>query len=101
MSLLIAALLLASPAAPLPQEGATTDASGTVTVAPKKAKKVCRPVTRPGSHIDQTICRTPEEWAASDGADAGVGTETMPGNRATTGAQWLYRGPMDRRPPGP
>lgn len=99
--LLMVAMILASPAGSLPQEGAATATGGAVTTAPKKAKKICHSVTKPGSHIAETVCRTAAEWDDPDAADAGAGTETMPGNRATTGAQWLYRGPMDRRPPGP
>lgn len=95
MPILLAALLLVAPPAV-----AADDTSGSVP-APKKVKKVCRTVTRPGSHIDQTVCRTPEEWNSQTAGDDTGSLPVMPGDRVATGRALGFRGPMDTRPPGP
>jgi len=85
MSMLLVALLFTTPAASTPQDAAPTTESGTPAAKPKKAKKICHTVDKPGSHIPATICRTQAEWDNQPSPqDMGMGVD-IPGNRATTG----------------
>lgn len=84
MLLHLVALLLVLPmpdgapgVAPRPDEGKPA-------TRPKE-KKICHSVTRSGSRIAETICRTQAEWDSQPSAqDMGEGVD-IPGNRATTG----------------
>lgn len=85
MSMLLAVALLTAPAADVPQDVAPPTESGTAAAKPKKAKKICHTVDKPGSHIPATVCRTQEEWDNQPSPqDMGSGVD-IPGNRASTG----------------
>jgi len=77
----LVALLLVSPV----PDGAPAPRPDDAKPAKPKEKKICHSVTRSGSRIAETICRTQAEWDSQPSAqDMGEGVD-IPGNRATTG----------------
>lgn len=68
MSLALALMLSAAAADPAPAP-ATGDATTTQTAKPEKPKRICKSIKMTGSALGRRICKTEEQWAASESAN--------------------------------
>lgn len=83
-----AALFTADAATAQSAEPTVATPSTTVVTAPAakpKEKKVCRERTRPGSHLTNKVCRTPEQWADMQEQLDSEAEYGIPGNRVASG----------------
>lgn len=82
-SLCLASASLALTGAAAAQTPATTSTEATP-VKPKKPKRVCRERGRPGSHLSNVVCKTPDEWAALQQDFDDQDEFGIPGSKVTT-----------------
>jgi hypothetical protein len=63
----------------------------------KKPQRVCRERSRPGSHLSNVVCKTPEEWAQLQSDFDDQDEVGIPGNRTLTSRE-INRSPKNRVP---